>query len=221
MLIWCIAFFCGTLFCTQDNQQIFTTIYQNKVWGDSASVSGVGSNLEQTKVLREELPQILKTFNIKSMLDAPCGDCYWITKISLPLEVYIGIDIVEGIIAKNKELFEDENHTYYHLDLIHDPLPKVDLVLCRDCLVHFTFEQIKLALKNLKNSGATYLLLTTFSGKRRNYNIKMGDWRPLNFQLPPFNFPEPIMEINENNTQYNKRFNDKSLGLWKIEDLPI
>jgi hypothetical protein len=43
-----------------------------------------------------------------------------------------------------------------------------------------------------------------------------GDWRPLNLCAPPFNFPPPLRIIHE---PY-RAFTDKSLGLWRVADLP-
>jgi hypothetical protein len=42
------------------------------------------------------------------------------------------------------------------LDLTGDPLPRVDVVLCRDCLVHLSFQNIFRAFANLRRSGSRY-----------------------------------------------------------------
>ena len=152
-------------------------------------------------------------------MDAPCGDCFWISKINLDIENYIGADIVAKLIEKNKKKYPQ--FTFYKLDIINDPLPKADVILCRDCLVHLTIKQIKTTLHNFKKSGARFLLTTTFTRNRKNNDIRTGDWRPLNFQMAPFNFPEPLEIIKENNTQGGKKFADKSLALWQIADLPF
>jgi hypothetical protein len=51
-------------------------------------------------------------------------------------------------------------------DLTRDPLPKVDLVLCRDCLVHLSFDDIYESLDNLRRSGSMLLLTTTLAEGR-------------------------------------------------------
>jgi hypothetical protein len=105
------------------------------------------------------------------------------------------------------------------LDITSDELSQADLILCRDCLVHFSFENIRKALNRIKNSGATYLLATTFTGPRTNQDIQTGCWRKVNLQAPPFNFPEPIELINEKCTE-GSAYADKSLGLWRVADIP-
>ena len=56
------------------NKDIFQNIYFNNRWGDSSSLSGTGSNLEQTTNIIKELPSIFKKYKINSILDIPCGD---------------------------------------------------------------------------------------------------------------------------------------------------
>ena len=106
-----------------------------------------------------------------------------------------------------------------HLNLINDRLPKVDLIFCRDCLVHFSFADIILALENVCNSQSNYLLTTTFVDRKDNYDISTGGWHAVNFELSPFNFPKPILTIMEGCTEGGSIFKDKSLGLWEIADI--
>lgn len=131
---------------------------------------------------------------------------------------YIGGDIVAEMVEENQRRYGNHNHRFIHLDLIQDKLPQVDLILCRDCLVHFSDRHIFSALKNIKNSGSTYILTTTFVGLERNQNIPLGLWRPINLQLPPFGFPIPKMLIDEGCPL--EGYKDKHLGLWEIEDIP-
>jgi hypothetical protein len=108
---------------------------------------------------------------------------------------------------------------FYKRNLIIDKLQKVDLVLCRDCLVHLSFTDIFSALNNIIDSGATYLLTTTFTSRSENRNITTGQWRTLNLEIPPFSFPSPLKIINERCTEGDGVYADKSLGLWRIEDI--
>ena len=100
-------------------------------------------------------------------------------------------------------------------DLIRDPLPQADLVLCRDCLVHLPFAEGMEALANIRRSGATWLLATTFPARESNADIRMGRWRPLNLCRPPYSLPEPEQLVNERFAA-DPRFADKSLGLWRL-----
>lgn len=199
----------------------FENIFKNNSWGGRNSVSGRGSDLDQTQHIIKEVPVLLKEMGISSILDIPCGDFNWMQKIDLSGIKYIGADIVKQIIINNKNKYEKDNVSFQCLDLIKDILPQVDLILIRDCLVHMSYEDIFKSLNNVCNSMSTYLLTTSFTNRQSNKDIVTADWRPLNLQIAPFSFPEPIRIINEGCTQSKLAYVDKSLGLWKISDIKI
>lgn len=201
------------------SHEIFDNIYKTNYWRGK-SRSGEGSDLVQTAVIREVLPALLQSLNAKSMLDVPCGDYYWMQHVDLPVD-YTGADIVQEVVDINNKNFSDQHHKFLHVDVCADKLPQVDLIFARDLLVHLSYDDIRRALSNMKESGSTWLLTTTFTGRDSNNDIKTGDWRTLNFQLAPFNFPEPVKIINENCTQFNGDYSDKSLGLWKLQDIVL
>ncbi len=200
-------------------EKVFTTIYRGNLWGGHNSISGVGSDPEQTKIVIEKLPQLIKTFKIRSMLDIPCGDFLWMKKVDLREVSYHGGDIVNPLIEENNRLYASENIRFSKINLLEDPLPCVDMILCRDCLVHFSFHNIRLALTNILKSGSTYLLTTTFDQRTKNADITTGRWRPLNLMAPPFRFPPPLMEIDEQCTAADGNYRDKKLYIWKLTDL--
>ena len=198
----------------------FSNYFEENFWGSDESVSGPGSVLNQTAEIREKIPILIKEFNIKSILDIPCGDFNWMSRIHLKIDKYIGADIVPDLVKKNSIKFKANNLSFRVLDVCESKFPKVDLILCRDCFVHLSYSKIFSSLKNCKNSQSKYLLTSTFPAQRKNRNIYTGGWRPLNFEIKPFNFPSPIKIINEKCTETRGKFSDKSLGLWKIKDLP-
>ncbi len=199
------------------NKEIFDEIHKENKWGSCETVSGHGSTLYETKTIRKEIPKLLKQFKIKSVLDAPCGDLNWIKHIKKNICDYFGVDIVEDLIKNNRKEYGSKKTKFALLDLTKDPLPKKDLILCRDCLPHFSYDNIKKAIINFKESGSKYLLTTTFTGIKQNKNIKTGGWRKINLEEAPFNFPKPLKIINENHP--DERANDKSLGLWRLKDI--
>jgi 2-polyprenyl-3-methyl-5-hydroxy-6-metoxy-1,4-benzoquinol methylase len=199
--------------------EIFDDIYKTNYWrGESRS--GEGSDLLQTQHIREVFPDLLKSLEAKSMLDIPCGDYFWMQHVELSVN-YTGADIVQEVIKINNEKYSDNHHKFMHLDVCTDKLPQVDIIFARDLLVHLCYNDIRRAVQNMKESGSTWLLTTTFTGRDTNIDIKTGDWRTLNLQLAPFNFPEPEKNINEGCTQFNGDYSDKSLGLWKLKDLEL
>lgn len=199
---------------------IFTSAfgYPRPEW---ESTSGSGSDLIQTAVIREEIPKLIATFNIMSMIDAPCGDFYWMKTVPLGVQKYTGIDIIKHLIQANQERHGNETRSFITLDLMEEVVPQADLILCRDCLVHHTIKDIFTILNQFKKSGAKYLLTTSFPGRSTNRNISTGDWFPLNLNAPPFNFPPPLQIINENCTELEGSYIDKSLCLWNLEEVAL
>jgi hypothetical protein len=196
----------------------FEYIFDTNLWGGDQSRSGVGSSLAETETLRREIPLLLKDLGAKSLLDIPCGDFGWLSLTELGVS-YVGADIVEALVEQNTRRYGSQNRRFERLDLTSDPLPAADAVLCRDCLVHLSYANIQRALDNVKRSGATYLLTTSFPQMQSNRDIQDGDWRPLNFQRTPFHFPDPIRTILENCVEAGGAYRDKSLCLWRIADL--
>jgi SAM-dependent methyltransferase len=195
----------------------FTKKFHRHQLRDMDSLSGPGSDLAQTAAVRRRLPALLRELDCSSLLDLPCGDFYWMNTLELDVD-YVGGDIVAELIERNERQYSGARRRFSRLDLQQDDLPASDLILCRDCLVHFSNRDIVLALKNIKRSGSRYLLTTTFVDRDRNSDIVTGKWRPLNLQRPPFALPAPIELIDEAHPL--RRYRDKHLGLWRIDDIP-
>ena len=126
---------------------------------------------------------------------------------------YIGYDINNQMIKEIKKKYKDVK--FECLDVVHDMLPKTDIIICRDCLFHLTTEDGITALKNFKNSGSTFLLTTTFDNIKENFNLKRTDlikrygFRRINVQIEPYNLKTPIAKC------YEKEL-DRYFCLWKI-----
>ena len=227
---------------TDKMANIFHEIYVTNAGGSDDSLSGHGSDLQQTKAIRETLPILLGELHVRSMLDVPCGDFHWMRMLEMDID-YIGADVVSDLIALNNDRYGNDRRHFQHVDISNDQLPRVDLIFCRDLLVHFSFSDALRTIRNIKRSGSTYLLTTTFTARKIHSDIETGQWRVINLQLPPFNFPPPLRLIKENCTENGmdvksqglgnwmhklreqrrmlsgNAWADKSLGLWRLSDL--
>ena len=199
----------------------FTKIYKTNHWRGVESVSGQGSSLDQTIVIRKILPVLLQSVQATTLLDAPCGDHFWMNQLALDLESYTGVDIVREIIVNNRYRYSGPGKNFLVRDVTKDSLPRADCILCRDCLDHLSFNDAMNALKNFRRSGSRYLLATTYVDRLHNDDIVTGNWRPTNLEQAPFYFPPPLQLVNEGCTEDAGLWSDKSLGLWRIDDLPF
>lgn len=227
---------------------VFRHIYRNKTWGDAESVSGPGSELGETRKVREVLPALLRELGVKSMLDAPCGDWNWMKTIDLSGIDYIGAEVVPELVERNTRLYglgpvpqaamgssagdsiarmresrapgaaaTGGSRRFIIADITKDPLPRVDLILCRDCLVHLSNKLARAAIDNFRRSGGTWLLTTTYPGALpgdgANRDIATGQFRMVDLTRPPFDMPPPERVINEESAEGGAH---KSLGLWRL-----
>ncbi|MBA2307116.1 class I SAM-dependent methyltransferase [Candidatus Dependentiae bacterium] len=202
-------------------EHIFTTIFEHNTWGDPESVSGDGSTFQATDLIRKSLPALIKNYSIQSVLDIPCGDFNWLKKVDLGTCFYIGMDIVEPLINKNNNQYARPLRIFKQGDALTTRLPKVDLILCRDLFCHFDFDSIFAALRNFKRSGSQYLLVTVQQYVEYNGDIPMGEWRPLDFQKTPFNFPAPRCLLSDRERVQDVEGTTKYLGLWLLDELPL
>jgi hypothetical protein len=207
----------STFFFLKGRERLFTEIFMKNIWGDNDSISGPGSSLNQTERIREILPLVIKELECRSILDIPSGDFYWMRFVDLEIP-YVGGDIVTDIVKRNERQYANHNRKFIKIDLVKDSLPATDLLLCRDCFVHFSDQDVLNAIKNIKTSRIKFLFTTTFSSRNENVNIPTGSWRPINLQLPPFNFPSPVKLIDEKCPI--EKYRDKCLGLWRIDEIP-
>jgi hypothetical protein len=200
-------------------EETFTRIYARNSWGNAESRSGPGSTVGRTDLLRARLSELVRELGIRSLLDAPCGDFNWMQWTELPDVEYLGADVVPELVRVNTLHYGGPNRTFMQIDMLRGPLPKVDMILCRDGLVHFSFSDIASALRAIKASRSTYLLVTTFTACAKNIDVPTGDWRPMNLDLAPFYF-RPSIRLVPDGPLPDGTYPDKVLALYRVDDLP-
>ena len=175
----------------------FSDIYEENLWASNESRSGPGSEAHMTLSLRQLLPEVIAKYQIKKMLDIPCGDYSWMKEVIDKSNVeYMGVDIVDSLINDLKHFYGRPNINFCVGDMRNMVLPQVDLVVSRDILFHLSYQDISKYLDNFLKSKSKYLLTTSYhsSFKFKNINIVSGDFRLLNLFEEPFNFPSVYLE---------------------------
>jgi len=162
---------------TSTNRLVFDKIYATNVWGGGLlrrpeefyneanwppkdkikiSASGPGSNKGiQTVASLHALKEAIIKYNVKSMLDIPCGDVNWILDsfVTDTLPLYVGLDVASPVIEINKKRFEHHMNKHFTFwDATECTLPHCingttnkeevfDLVHVRDVIQHLTLNQ--------------------------------------------------------------------------------
>jgi hypothetical protein len=208
-----IRIFQKIIFSFKNVEDRFTMIYYSNYWKDKESSSGTGSNLKSTKMILYRLPLILKKFKIKKVVDAPCGDFNWMSRLFITKKniYYTGIDVVQKIVDLNNSKYSSKYNKiiFIHKNIIVEKLPNADLLINRDFLFHLSYSDIFKFLKNFINSKIKFILISghnnQFPYKFKNYDVKTGDFRFLDLFSYPFFFKKNYLT-----SFFDKDFYDKT-----------
>ena len=199
-------------------EERFDLLHRLGVYHHPDSVSGAAATLQETESLRAALPRLVKEHSVRSVLDIPCGDFHWMQHVAIDAE-YTGADIVRELVDENSKRHGGHRRRFVVLDATRDALPTVDLILCRDLLIHLSTRDCRAALANFVASRSRLLLTSHFENRDSNPEIVSGDFRPINLCRPPFNFPPPLEVINERSALDGDAFSDRSMALWRLADI--
>ncbi|MBR9915356.1 MAG: class I SAM-dependent methyltransferase [Algicola sp.] len=137
-------------------------IYDEHLWGgtDFDFYSGEGSH--DPKIVNpylEAVSSFLESHN-KSLVvcDLGCGDFNIGKQLLKYSKCYIGIDIVEKLIERNKTRYQEGHLQFDCMDIVKDELPKADCAILRQVLQHLSNKEIETLSKKL--SIYKYLILT-------------------------------------------------------------
>ncbi|MBO6879256.1 MAG: class I SAM-dependent methyltransferase [Winogradskyella sp.] len=147
-------------------------IYEQHLWGGKEYdfYSGIGSH--DPKTINPYLDVVIDFLKSKNnqltVCDLGCGD-FNIGKHLIPFtKNYIGVDIVESLIERNRTQFIAKNLTFQCLDIAKDELPNADCVILRQVLQHLSNQEIQQIVNKLKNYK--YIILTE--------HLPVGEFKP-------------------------------------------
>jgi SAM-dependent methyltransferase len=135
----------------------------------------------------EFIQQFLRQRHVRSVIDYGCGDWQVSRLVDWSGVDYIGCDVVDEIVERNRRSFARNGIRFMELKGQDDNLPSADLFIVKDVLQHWPNEQVSAFLPRL--AAYRYSLVTNcvaLRGETRNSDIHIGDFRPLDIRLPPF-----------------------------------
>ena len=172
-------------------EQIFTNIYENKMWGDSEFNSGPGSEIEPNK---DTYIPFLKKFildnSIKSVIDLGCGNFKCGPLLYDDLDItYTGYDTYKKLIEHNSNEYSLSKYKFIHLDFFSfkEQIIGGDLCILKDVLQHWSLDYIYNFLDYLVESKKfKYILICNCRLQSNdNVNIKTGDYHFLSCDYLP------------------------------------
>jgi len=172
-------------------REAFERIYREGLWAKDAQgkgTSGYGSTLEFTKLYRVFLQDFLAAYQVRSVVDAGCGDWEFSQAIDWKGIRYLGVDIAPSVIAANQRRFGAANVRFVVADIVRDELPAADLLLVKDVLQHLSNADVALFLRQLPRYRHVLIvndvLLDSLSAPAAD--IPTGRYRPIDITQPPF-----------------------------------
>lgn len=162
----------------------------------------------------QRLEMLLQGFAIESLIDIPFVDHEIIKKPLLKEIRYIGITQSKDRARALQAQFGSKLRTFLDREITIDVLPKADLIVCWDKLCTMSPREVRASILQFKKSGAHFLLMRHYPEVQKNQKNKSGEFQPVNWTLPPYQFPEPIIHIMEQG-----EYGLESLALWNLENL--
>jgi SAM-dependent methyltransferase len=175
-------------------KEAFEVIYAQRGWGvdeHGNASSGTGSTMEATKLYRVFLQDFLAANRIRSVVDAGCGDWQFSQAIDWTGIDYLGVDIVQSVIAANQRRFGAPNRRFAVADIVRDELPPADLLIVKDVLQHLPHADITRFLAQLPRYRHVLIVndVNPASLTAEPEDIAAGGYRPIDLTRPPHALP--------------------------------
>lgn len=193
---------------------VFSDIYRTNAWLGEESHSGPGSGSIATAHVARDILGLVEEMGIQSVLDAACGDGYWMPD----LPGYVGVDVAPEAIELARSRHPERRYLVGSLTTMR--VPRAELVIFRDAMQHLCLRDGKAALHAILESRPHYLLASTYVGSE-NVEIANGDCYSPNLEAPPFSLGTPVRLIFDGYTYHDAdaiRDPRKHLGLWAFRE---
>lgn len=181
-------------FVPPSTSKAFEHVYEKAVWGSNSAgegYSGSGSTAAATVIYRAYLQAFLKQHDIKSVVDAGCGDWEFSRTIDWTGIDYKGYDIVADVIEKNKKRNKLPNVSFFVGNITEIDLPPADLVISKHVLQHIPNRDVSAFLKQLPKYKHALLVngVGDVTLSSTNPDILPGEYRALDPTAAPFLLP--------------------------------
>lgn len=170
----------------RDPNRTFSAIYANGLWGGG---SGAGSRGIEAHKYCVFLNPLIGFLNAKTVVDIGCGD--GTIAAMLAGEKYIGVDVVEPILARLRGDKKFAGKEFICADFLadFDAIPEGDLWVCKDVLHHLPNDMVTAFMTRLVASTKwKHVLITTDCQQRaESPDCFLGGYRALSLSMYPLN----------------------------------
>jgi SAM-dependent methyltransferase len=145
---------------TRSVKDVFREIYARNLWGGAPGklCSGSGSAEEFAIPYAETIKRFVERHGLRTVVDLGCGDFSVGRLIASTGIRYIGVDVVDEVVRRNRERYGSEGVDFVCLDITADELPPGDLCLVRQVLQHLSNAEILAVLERTR--GYPFVIVT-------------------------------------------------------------
>lgn len=178
-------------------KETFTKIYEKGVWGYDADLKIGTSGLGSRPGVSAPFLQFLESFlflhpEVKNIVDVGCGDYKIFEDFTWEGLFYTGLDVVEKVVDKDRELYGSENVQFFVHDALEEKIPPGDLVLCKDVVIHLPLQDVMTVMNKLLQFPHAMVVTDVENHRkelsRKNSEISLGQYRCVDLTAPPFSF---------------------------------
>ena len=176
------------MFDSTEAREVFGRIYKTDEWEGG---SGQGSRVGATERYRAVLETVVGAVDVRSVVDVGCGDWQFSQLVDWSGVSYLGLDVVPDVIDRNRSRFGGHEVEFELRDVVNQPLPAGDLLICKDVLQHWPNDAIGNFLETTRGRYR-YMLLTNdiwsahCPAELLNTDVPVGGWRTMDLELSPF-----------------------------------
>lgn len=164
----------------------FRSIYIEDRWTNG---SGPGSVASSTIEYRAFVERFIRENDVRTVTDLGCGDWQFSRLMDWSGVDYVGFDVVDFLIDRNRAAHGRTNIRFEVLNDIGD-LPGGDLLLSKEVLQHLPNALVAEYVREIRKKYRLALITNAIEPVAiANGDIEPGDWRPLRLDRPPFDVP--------------------------------
>ena len=195
------------------------------------SLSGEGSSHKATQKIVSALNHIIKSADIKCLIDLAHGDLTWMRSIISANDItYIGNDVSKiNLNEPNVKLFRGSMSDKKHMKKIRElwkKTPGNTIILCREVFQHMDHHEVKDALNNIKQftkdktHNKVFFMATNYIYQCELFNsvvIFSGGTNNRNLFQKPWSLP-PTCTIDDTHNKITYTTSaQKSMSIWSID----
>ncbi|MDB4883295.1 MAG: hypothetical protein JWL95_2061 [Gemmatimonadetes bacterium] len=198
---------------TKSAEEVFTEIYRRNKWGGAPGEFDSGSGTSNTKIVSAYVAMLTERaaserFFGRTFVDLGCGD-FRVGAQLLPLcSRYVGVDVVEPLIVRNRETYGGMSTRFMHLNIAEQELPDGDVCFVRQVLQHQSNQEIASVLGKLGKYSWVFITehyptdnpsIVPNLDKAHGGDVRVYDNSGVYLTQPPFNLPadrlEQVLEV--------------------------